>query len=91
MEYIFTDHAIEQFISRSTNIGMAPIKNPTKTMTKLLRMATEEAMPGTILTRRLISNQFVSVRYWVSQGWRFVLAETENVVITVERVNPAQN
>lgn len=91
MEYIFTDHAIEQFITRSEKIGSSKMKSPVKTLGKLINQAVEESLPGTILTKRLISNQFKSVRYLTAQGWRFVISETDNVVITVERTDPCQN
>ena len=91
MKYEFTDHAIKQFVFRSRQMGVARIKNPEKTMQKLLNMAGEDILSRHRLAKRLISNKFTPVRYLVVQGWRFVIAETENIVITVERINPAQN
>ena len=91
MEYRFTDHAVEQFVSRSRQMGAAKIKNPEKTMQKLLKMAGEDILSRHRLTKRLISNKFTPVRYLAVQGWRFIVSETENIVITVERINPAQN
>ena len=91
MIYKFTDHAINQFTSRSHKMKVAKIKNPAKTMQRLLDKAIEEALSRHRLTKRLISNKFTPVRYLAVQGWRFIVAEDSNTVITVERANPNQN
>jgi len=91
MEYKFTDHAVSQFILRSHKLGMGKAQDPIKTMQKLLDMAIEEPVPKYWIVKRLIANKFKPVRYLKAQGWRFIISENDNIVITVERSNSTQN
>ena len=54
MKYEFTDHAIKQFVFRSRQMGVARIKNPEKTMQKLLNMAGEDILSRHRLTFILV-------------------------------------
>lgn len=91
MNYIITAHAIEQFVNRLKMLGISTQpKHPEKTIQKFLARAIPENISPIHRTQRLINNEFKIVRYLVTEGWRFVVSE-DNVVITIERVNPAQN
>ena len=89
--YMITTHAIDQFVNRLKIIVIvAQPKHPEKTIHKLLIRAIPENISPVHRTKRLINNEFKPVRYLVTEGWRFVVSD-DNVVITIERVNPAQN
>ncbi len=86
----FTNHAIEQYTARLSRLGATVPKNPEKTLRKLLLRATDESMNNWHVVKRLIKHDYKIVKYKIVEGWRFVIAE-DGVVITVERVDPAQN
>ena len=91
MEYILTNHAIEQYIKRLKKMGIATEpKDPKKSIMKLLLKAQPEQVKGAHRVKRLIKHEFKPADYLVFDGWRFVVTE-EKIVITVERVNPIQN
>jgi hypothetical protein len=89
--YIFTDHAIEQYLMRLRKMGMDTMpREPRKAMLKLLSTAKEEHMKQSHKVKRIMKHGFRPASYFVNGGWRFVVSE-DNVVITVERVKPRQN
>ena len=88
---IFTEHAIEQFVSRSKRMGDGRVpKEPERTIRKLLAHASEDGAISSVgKVRRLIDNDFTEAHYFVNSGWRFVIVKEDNgfVVVTVERIN----
>lgn len=86
-----SQHAVERFIERSRKNGMAAPHNPQKTILKLLQMAqADEKMDPAHRVKRLISS-LAEAKYYVVQGWRFVLDKEGKTVLTVEREKHEQN
>lgn len=76
-----TPHAHQQFTARyQTRHGRPPGGGE---LQRLLKTAMPEDLgPGFAI--RLMRNGLQPARYFTSEGWRFVFAENENVLITVE-------
>lgn len=89
IEYIFSDHAIEQFMARINKNKYNIPKKPERYLRKLLAKSREEKIDPAHKVKRLINHGFKPVEYRVAEGWRFVVAN--GVVFTIERVNPDQN
>lgn len=90
-KYIFTDHAVGRFVERNSKLGNAVPKNPEKALQRLIRHAEVEDVSPAYKAVRLINNNYRDATYLVSSGWRFVVSDDNRTVITVERVDPAQN
>jgi hypothetical protein len=53
------------------------------------RAIPEPLKPGHKIKRLL--NHNANAQYLIAEGWRFVLSEDGNMVLTIERVKPDQN
>lgn len=89
--FSFSKHAFRQFKERAKNIGFAPASP------EVLRRLLEEASPERpknrttrweLFKRSVLRGKTV---YLVNKGWRFVVDPKNKVVITVERIKPAEN
>ena len=84
----FTDHAIRRFEERYRSIyPKDKLNHPERTARKFLARAKEDnTLDSVARVKRLINNGFVEVRYFLSDGWRFVIKEegTNLIVLTVE-------
>src|SRR5512147_1595843 len=84
----FTEHALKQFVARHKAANMGTVKHPEKTARKILAEAKEDdVLDDVARVRRLISNNFEEVSYFLNSGWRFVIKERDNklFVLTIER------
>lgn len=90
-KYTFTEHAVGRFVERNSKLGNVVPKNPEKALRRLMRHAEVEAVSPTHKAMRLMNNNYRDVTYLVSSGWRFVVSDDNITVVTVERVDPAQN
>jgi len=77
-----TKHAWQRFISRiETGLPLCPMAE----LRRLLRAAKREDMGyGAVI--RLLQNGMVPASYFTVEGWRFILDEEEESVLTIERV-----
>lgn len=84
---VFTHHALERFSERFGMINGVPPRNPERTATRLLADALEDELSDRVRFERLMRNGCKEVKYYFSQGWRFVITEEELrlVVVTIER------
>ena len=89
--YVFTQHAIDRYIERNKMLGNVTPRKPERTLQRLIRNAEVEDVNPTHKAVRLINNNYRDAIYLVSNGWRFVVSDDNKTVITVERVDPAQN
>lgn len=90
-KYIFTDHAIGRFIKRNSGLGNVVPKKPERALQRLIRNAEVEDVSPTHKAVRLMNNNYRDVTYLTCNGWRFVVSDDGITVVTVERVDPAQN
>ena len=90
MSYIFTKHAIEQYISRLQRLGATIPKDPEKILRKLIDRSVETRLDNRHTVKRLINHGFKVTKYLETDGWRFVVSEDE-IVLTVEHVDPSKN
>lgn len=90
MPYIFTKHAIEQYVIRLSRLRAPLPKDPEKAMRRLIDKATETSISNGHAIKRLINHGFKPVKYLEISGWRFVVSE-ENIVLTIEHTDPAKN
>lgn len=90
-KYIFTKHAVSRYIERAKKLSMGMPKKPEKTLQRLIGNAEVEETSPTHRAVRLINNNYRDATYLVRDGWRFVVSDDGKTVITVERVDPAQN
>ena len=85
---ILTNHALVRFSERIANLnkGQEP-KKPIKTISRLFQQAKEETMRPRGRLKRLLDNHCIEARYFIFEGWRFVLVEVEDRydVVTIER------
>jgi hypothetical protein len=92
MLYKITNHAVQRFVERSKHNGrLDVIKKPRRIIRRLLINAKEVRGNETRRMRRLIDNNFISVKYLIINGWRFVVTNKDNIVVTVERINQLEN
>ena len=90
-KYIFTQHAIDRYVERNSRMGNTTPKKPERALQRLIRSAEVEDVSPTHKAVRLMNNNYRDVAYLVNSGWRFVVSSDGKTVITVERVDPAQN
>ena len=88
---VFTAHALERFVERSLRLNPGgKLLDPEKTARKILARATEEGAISSVgRVRRLIDSHFQEARYFIKDGWRFVVKDNGNetfTVLTIERV-----
>lgn len=84
----FSKHAYEQFKKTSTILGLNP--SP-KIMEAIFAKATPEQSKCQTTRFNLLKRNLTigKTKYYVANGWRFVVAG--NKVVTVERVKPHEN
>ncbi len=86
---IFTRHALDRFRERFLQLnGGGKLSSPERTARKILARATEEgALSPVGRVKRLIDNRFQEARYFMSNGWRFVINDNNGIftVLTIER------
>lgn len=77
-----TKHAWQRFITR---IETGLPKCPMGELHRLLHLARREDMGyGAVI--RLLRNGLVPASYYTVEGWRFILDEEEECILTIERV-----
>lgn len=89
-EIEITRHAIERFVERSKKLGHGEPKNPQKIILRLLQKAIPCEIDPIHKVKRLI-NHNGEARYLTYQGWRFVMDENGEKLLTVEREKHEQN
>lgn len=89
--FSFSKHALHQFKERAKNIGFAPAS--LEVLNKLLEGASPERPKDRVTRWELFKRSVLRGKtvYLVNKGWRFVVDPGRKVVITVERVKPAEN
>ena len=77
-----TKHAWQRFITRiETGLPRCPMDE----LKRLIHMAKREDMGyGAVI--RLMQNGMVPASYFTAEGWRFILDEEEESILTIERV-----
>lgn len=87
--YRITKHAMERFVERATTLG---VKADLKELYRLLKNAKTEK-PNRTTKWELFKRQIThgKARILTNRGWRFIVCPRTNTVITVERINPAEN
>jgi hypothetical protein len=90
MELTITRHAIDRFLERCAKLGMKLPEDIEGFIHKLVKRATPEPLEPGHKVRRIF-NHNANAQYLVAEGWRFVLSENGNMVLTIERVRPDQN
>ncbi len=85
---VLTAHAIERLVERMAklNKGQVP-KEPEKIALKMFPQTEEEMLPPLGRLRRLLNHKGEDARYFIYEGWRFVLVERADHydVVTIER------
>ena len=89
VNYKVTKHAADRYCERLEKLGATVPAKPILVIRKLLDRSVEEDIDPAIRVKRIIQHRFETAEYRVYQGWRFVIVD--NVVKTVERVNPIEN
>lgn len=86
---VFTAHALGRFQERFLQLNKGgKLSDPEKTARKILARATEKGAISPVgRVRRIIDSQFQEARYFMSNGWRFVLKDVNGTptVLTIER------
>jgi len=77
-----THHAVMRFCARYYG---TPPENATEVIRGMLADATPEDIGTVGRTLRLISNAFEPAKYYMVEGWRFVLNDDETRLLTCER------
>lgn len=75
-----SSHALKRFIERRDHSRGCPLVE----LKELLQRAEPEEL-GVAGVRRLMRNNFEKAKYYIFNGWRFVLSEDETRLITCER------
>lgn len=90
---IISRHACERFQQRHERLFRERLKDPERTIRKILLQSVFEPIAPKERVRRLISNGFKDCWYTAACGWRFVcIAKDGNVlIVTIERRNPWEN
>jgi hypothetical protein len=94
---IITDHARARFMERMDTAYPDGVRNPEMLFKKLLEKSIRDNRFGMAKISRLIkhANSGKDTSYYVTKcGWRFVVTDLEEgkrLLVTVERINPAQN
>ncbi len=84
----FTKHAREQFLMTSEALGL---KTSPDEIEKVFKKATPEKILDSSVRFNLFKRSIVhgDAKYYVADGWRFVVAGDK--VVTVERIRPHEN
>lgn len=94
-QVVLTEHAVSRYIERCAlnRMGLPTPDVAERSIRRLLASSVEDDVPVATRTRRLISNRFQPVDYFVASGWRFVLTRRDGryVLCTCERTKPHQN
>lgn len=79
---IITHHAAARFVSRYS--GETPT-NVYQAIRELLAKSQPDNIGAVGRAVRMINNSFAPAKYYTVGGWRFVLTEDEQILLTCER------
>lgn len=86
---VFTKHAIDRFEERFHQLNpKQSLSDARQTVLKILAHAKEKRAIGSgWKVKRLMAHEYEEARYFLADGWRFVVQERDGklVVVTVER------
>lgn len=84
---VFTHHALQRFSERLARLQGSPPKNPERTAIRLLAVSSETKLSEKVRVERFLRNGCKEAKYYFSQGWRFVIVESDRkfVILTIER------
>ena len=87
------EHALTRFYERLCQLDPTPPREPGRILESLQKLLAKAELDKNIsrghIVERIINNGFVSAKYFINSGWRFVIVKegTALVLVTVERVS----